>query len=129
MRNDQLSEDGAKVNGNLKPEVQYKSMGSKCGSSNNLPHELRAGHLVCHIILLHGKKCMASKMAYAQLEWPHLLPILLYGTFGFKLPLTFALIDQSIRIYTVRISSIESSHTLIFLMKHYISMVMSQEYI
>jgi len=68
-KNDQLSEDGAKVNGNLKPEVPYKNMESKCSSSINLPHELRAGLLVCHTILLYGKKCVASKMDCAQLEW------------------------------------------------------------
>jgi len=83
-------------------------MTSKCGLSNNSPHELRVCHLDCHTILLHGKKCMANKMGLSGelLLKPYLLPILLYGTSGFKLSLTFALIDQSIRIYTVHISSI-----------------------
>ena len=50
-KNDQLSVDGAKLDGNLKAEVPYKSMGSKCGSSNNSPLELRTGHLACHTLL------------------------------------------------------------------------------
>ena len=62
-KNDQLSVDGAKLDGNLKAEVLYKSMGSKCGSSNNSPLELRTGHLACHTLLSVQKKCMASEMA------------------------------------------------------------------
>ena len=61
-KNDQLSVDGAKLDGNLKAEVPYKSMGSKCGSSNNSPLELRAGHLACHLRLGTGQS--------AQLVFP-----------------------------------------------------------
>jgi len=45
--NDQLIVDGAKLNGDLKPKVPYKSMGSKCGSSNNLSPKLRTSHSAC----------------------------------------------------------------------------------
>jgi len=40
------------------------SLGSKCGSNNNSPLELRAGYLTHHALLLHGKKCMANKETY-----------------------------------------------------------------
>ena len=62
-KNDQLSVDDAKLDSDLQPEVPYKSMGSTCGSSNNSQLKQRAGHLACHTLLLHGKKCMASETA------------------------------------------------------------------
>ena len=90
-KNDQFSVDGAKLNGNLKAEVPYKSMGSKCGSSNNSPLELRAGHLACHCkrSVWQARWPALSSSGELLLE-PHLLPILLYGTSAFKLPLSFA---------------------------------------
>ena len=50
-KNDQLSVDGAKLDGELNAEVPYKSMGSECGLSNNSPLKLRTGHLVFHTLL------------------------------------------------------------------------------
>ena len=45
------SVDGAKLDGDLKAEVPYKSIGSKCGLSNNSPLEFKADRLTCHTLL------------------------------------------------------------------------------
>ena len=88
-KNDQLSVDGAKLDGNLKAEVPYKSMGSKCGSSNNSP--LEAISLAIHFFCTERSVWQArwpvlSSSGELLLE-PHLLPILLYGTSAFKFSL------------------------------------------
>ena len=72
-KNDQLSVGGAKLDGNLKAEVPYKSMGSKCTERS----------------VWQAKWPVLSSSGELLLE-PHLLPILLYGTSTFKLPSSFA---------------------------------------
>jgi len=68
-KNDQLSVNGAKLDGELKVQVPYESVGSKCCSSNNSPLKLKADHLTCHALLLYGNKCIACKETCPQLEW------------------------------------------------------------
>ena len=67
MKNDQLSVDGAKLDIDIKMEVPNKSKESKCGLSNNLALKLWTGHIACHALLSHRKKCMESETTCPKL--------------------------------------------------------------